>query len=186
MLALDLLFLAAAFGARTVLQWRRTGDTGWRLGRPHSPAELAARLLLVIGGALLGVSLRSEPTPGTLGALGVTIAVAAIGLVVVAQLQMGSSWRIGVDLDERTELVRSGLYGSIRNPIYTGMVLFAIGQAIVLPGPSAGAAVLGLIVGVGLQVRCVEEPYLQSLHGEVYLTWAATAGRFAPFVGRLG
>jgi hypothetical protein len=34
-LVLDLAFLISAFGIRTVVQLRRTGDSGWRLGGAH-------------------------------------------------------------------------------------------------------------------------------------------------------
>jgi protein-S-isoprenylcysteine O-methyltransferase Ste14 len=36
-----------------------------------------------------------------------------------------------------------------------------------------------------LQVRAVEEPYLLSVHGDAYATYAARVGRFVPGVGRL-
>jgi len=185
MLVLDLVFLVAAFGARTFVQWRRTGDAGWRLGRPSSSSELAARALLVVGGVLLGCALFDEPATGAPAVVGVALAAGAIALVIVAQLQMGASWRIGLDPDEQTELVRSGLYRSIRNPIYTGMVLFGVGQALVLPGLWSVAGVVCLGVGVAVQVRLVEEPYLRALHREAYTSWAARAGRFVPLVGRL-
>ena len=52
---------------------------------------------------------------------------------------MGASWRIGVDPEERTDLVRHRLYRSVRNPIFTGMVLFAAGQALLVPDAMAVA-----------------------------------------------
>jgi protein-S-isoprenylcysteine O-methyltransferase Ste14 len=47
------------------------------------------------------------------------------GLLVTlpAQRAIGESWRIGVDPDERTELVTAGLFGRLRTPIFTGMLL---------------------------------------------------------------
>ena len=41
-----------------------------------------------------------------------------------------------------------------------------------------------MLVGVEVQVRSVEEPYLITAHGDHYRRWAATAGRFVPGVGR--
>jgi protein-S-isoprenylcysteine O-methyltransferase Ste14 len=37
-----------------------------------------------------------------------------------------------------------------------------------------------LIVGIELQVRCIEEPYLSRVHGTSYQTYGARAGRFCP------
>jgi protein-S-isoprenylcysteine O-methyltransferase Ste14 len=185
-LVLDLVFLGAGFGARSWLQWRRTGDAGWRLGRAHSPAEFLARLFLVGAGALLGASVAAGWDTGTSprSLAGVAIAATGVLVVVVAQLQMGASWRIGVDRGERTELVRAGLYGSVRNPIYTGMALFAIGQLMIVPNAWSAAAVVLMITGVEIQVRRVEEPFLLATHGARFQHWAAVAGRFAPGIGR--
>src|SRR5262245_2501575 len=128
-LGLDLLFLFLAFGLRTFAQWRRTGDAGWRLGRPRSSAEAAARALLFSSAALLLASaLATSPTHSPLTPIGVALALLGISVTVVAQWNMGRSWRIGVDPGERTELVRTGLYRQVRNPIYSGMALFAAGQ----------------------------------------------------------
>jgi protein-S-isoprenylcysteine O-methyltransferase Ste14 len=187
-LVLDVLFLGLAFGLRTAMQVRRTGDAGWRLGRPHSPAELAARLLLFGAAVLLLLGLLRADRgrlPGVASWGGVAMSVAAIALVTVAQLHMGASWRIGVDPSERTELVTRGVYGAVRNPIYTGMAAFAIGQALMLPTPWAVAATVAMAVGVQVQVRAVEEPYLRATHGRRFIEWARRAGRFVPGVGRL-
>jgi protein-S-isoprenylcysteine O-methyltransferase Ste14 len=183
-LVLDVVFLSVAFGYRTWRQWRRTGDAGWRLGRPRSRAEVAARTSMVGSGALLAVGLAGAvvdgPGMGAAGSIGVGVALASILLVVIAQLQMGDSWRIGVDPAERTGLVTSGVYRRVRNPIYTGMVVFAIGQALMLPSVWSVAAVLAMGVGVEIQVRAIEEPYLRQLHGDAFDAWVTSSGRFVP------
>jgi len=182
-LLLDVVFLAAAVGLRTFGQWRRTGDSGWRLGRPHSGAEAAARALMVGSAPLLLAGLFAGSHWGA-AALGLPLMLAGLSLAVAAQWNMGAAWRIGVDPTERTELVRDGLYRWIRNPIYSGMVLFAAGQALVTPNAWSLAAVAALLAGVEIQVRAVEEPYLGATHGVRFAEWSGQAGRFAPFVGR--
>jgi protein-S-isoprenylcysteine O-methyltransferase Ste14 len=191
-LVLDLVFILVAFGARTILQRHRTGDSGWRLGRPHSPGELAARVLLVGAAVLLALSVlttipgRAGTTTGTApSVLGAVAALAGIALAWIAQLQMGASWRIGIDADERTELIRGGVYRQIRNPIYLGMVVFVIGQVGLLPSAWTVAAAVALFAGAEIQVRAVEEPYLGAVHSAEFDRWAAQAGRFIPRVGRL-
>ena len=181
-LALDGLFLAAAFGLRTLIQWRRTGDAGWRLGRPHSRAEAAARALMLASAPLLVAALWRDGASHSLPGLG--LMGGGLALALAAQWNMGAAWRIGVDPSERTELVSGGLYRWVRNPIYSGMALFVAGQALVTPGPWAAAALTSLALGVEIQVRAVEEPYLAATHGPRFAEWAARAGRFAPFLGR--
>ena len=184
-LVLDLVFVTVAFGARTWVQRRRTGDSGWRLGRPHSAAEALARVLLIGSVLAIVVALVSEAEapPTVIAILSAGVAVGSIVLVAVAQLQMAESWRIGVDPDERTELVRSGLYSHVRNPIYTGMVVYTVAHVGLTPTPAAVIAALLMITGVELQVRAVEEPYLDRVHDNAFRAWTQTSGRFIPRVG---
>ena len=184
-LMLDLVFVVVAFGARTWVQRRRTGDSGWRLGRPHSAAEGLARVLLFGSAAAIMAALATVQAspPAAAAGLSVAVAIGSIVLVAVAQLQMAESWRIGVDPDERTELVRTGLYAHVRNPIYTGMAAYTIAHVGLTPSPAAAAAALLMIAGVELQVRSVEEPYLDRVHGNEFRAWTGTSGRFVPRVG---
>jgi protein-S-isoprenylcysteine O-methyltransferase Ste14 len=180
--ALDIVFVAVALAVRTVMQHTRTGDTGWRLSRPRSVPEGLARALLV--GALLSFAVAllrpADRDTSVLTVTGAIAALSAIGLVWTAQVQMGASWRIGVDPDERTALVRSGLYAHVRNPIYTGMAVFAVAHVAMAPSSWSLAGALAVLVGVQVQVRGVEEPHLTRVHADAYRAWAATSGRFVP------
>jgi protein-S-isoprenylcysteine O-methyltransferase Ste14 len=189
-LALDVVFLVVTFGVRTVVQLRTTGDSGWRLA-PHRGFGQAASGVLLFGA--LGLLVTSVvfafleydgPTSTGLAAAGIAVAIIAIVGTFVAQLQMGSSWRIGVEAGERTALVTSGLYRWVRNPIYTGMVLFGIGQALMVPSVWSVSALVALAAGVQVQVRVIEEPYLVDAHGRDFVAWRAATGRFVPNLGR--
>jgi protein-S-isoprenylcysteine O-methyltransferase Ste14 len=116
--------------------------------------------------------------------VGIVVGVAGLPLIVAAQETMGASWRIGVDPEERTELVTAGVFRLSRNPIYTGMVAMAVGVALMVPNRLSVAAVGLYVLVVELQVRGVEEPYLRGWHGSNYEGWAATSGRFLPGVGK--
>jgi protein-S-isoprenylcysteine O-methyltransferase Ste14 len=108
---------------------------------------------------------------------------AAGGVVVVtlaAQQAMSSSWRIGVDESERTDLVRSGVFAQVRNPVFTAMIAVSLGVALMVPTLAAVAALACLVVAVQIQVRVIEEPYLQRVHGPAYTAYRARSGRFLP------
>ncbi|HMJ77610.1 MAG TPA: isoprenylcysteine carboxylmethyltransferase family protein [Iamia sp.] len=189
-LALLVLFGAVGFGWRTVVQLRRHGDTGWRFTRTGidrivAPALAVAFVLLGVGPVVALVG-EAPTTGGPVGAVvGAVLALGAGVLTVVAQVQMGASWRIGVEHGERTELVTGGLFGLVRNPIFTGMVVFAVGLALLLPNlPTLLGAALALAT-IEVQVRLVEEPNLVTVHGEAYRRWAGATGRFLPGLGRL-
>jgi protein-S-isoprenylcysteine O-methyltransferase Ste14 len=123
------------------------------------------------------------PAPSWLGWTGGALVATGVPIVVVAQVQMGASWRIGIDR-RPTALVDRGLFGLVRNPIYAAMVLAAIGAALVAPTAGTLSAAFGLAAIVSLQTR-LEERHLARLHGAAYARYAAKVGRFVPFVGRI-
>jgi protein-S-isoprenylcysteine O-methyltransferase Ste14 len=63
------------------------------------------------------------------------------------------------------------------------MVLATAGFALLLANAWAFGAFAALLVGLELQVRYVEEPYLLGIHGDAYVRYTAHAGRFVPGVG---
>jgi len=98
---------------------------------------------------------------------------------------MGASWRVGVDVRERTELVTGGLFRFVRNPIFSAMLVALVGLALLVPNAVSLLALVSSFAGLEIQVRRVEEPHLLRVHGERYRAWAARTGRFAPGLGRL-
>jgi protein-S-isoprenylcysteine O-methyltransferase Ste14 len=104
-------------------------------------------------------------------------------LTVLAQLQMGASWRIGID-DRPTELVTEGVFAYVRNPIFGGLLLFLAGYACVTPAWWSTGLWLFTAVSIRVQVA-FEEKHLLRLHQEAYRGYAARAGRFVPLVGRM-
>ena len=192
---LEILFVVLAVGVRSWVQWRRTGSTGLVLPRRDAPVvERAAAALFVLAIALLIVAPIADANgtgrwdvfdTGAAGVVGAVLAMAGIIVCVVAQFEMGDSWRIGVDDSSKTELVTSGIFGWVRNPIFSAMVLASAGFALLLANVWAMGAFVALVVGLELQVRYVEEPYLRRLHGDAYAHYAARSGRFLPGVGTM-
>jgi protein-S-isoprenylcysteine O-methyltransferase Ste14 len=186
--------LFLTFGVRIAVQVIRTGSTGVRgFAADARPLERFAGVLFVTGlfsGALaptLALLDALEPIAaldGAVGnAIGVVLAVAGILLTFGAQLAMGDAWRIGVDPEERTELVTDGPFRLVRNPIYSAMIPTVFGLVLMVPNIVALAAFTALAIALELQVRLVEEPHLQRIHGVEYAEYAARVGRFVPGVG---
>ena len=188
--------LLLTFGVRIALQVRRTGSTGVHgLDPSAGPVEKLAGTLfatsLVMAAlapllALLGVLEPIAALDSPLGnALGIVLGLVGILLIFGAQLAMGDAWRIGVDAEERTELVTDGPFNLVRNPIYSAMIPTVFGLALMVPNALAIAAIIGLVIALELQVRRVEEPYLLRTHGDAYAGYAARVGRFVPGLGLL-
>jgi protein-S-isoprenylcysteine O-methyltransferase Ste14 len=194
-LALYAVYLGVGFGLRTWVQWRRTGDTGWRgiSGRFGSTEWWAGVLFtaaLVAGvlgpvTALLSLDPVAALDSSPVQLVGAALALAGIAATFATQLAMGTSWRIGVDETETTDLVTSGPFALVRNPIFTAMATTGLGLALTVPNLVALLGLVLLLVALQLQVRVVEEPHLLRTHGTTYASYAASVGRFIPGLGHL-
>jgi protein-S-isoprenylcysteine O-methyltransferase Ste14 len=193
-LVLYVVWFILAFGVRTIVSLRRTGDHGWRglSGQPFT-LEWTAGVLFTLA-LLVGVAAPIAQLAGldplldssAVAWAGVSLASVGVLLTLAAQLSMGDSWRIGVDETERTELVTVGAFKIARNPIFTAMVITATGLTLVVPNVLAVVGLAALVVALELQVRGVEEPHLLATHGASYRDYGSRVGRFVPGLGRLG
>ncbi|MFC3998224.1 methyltransferase family protein [Nocardiopsis sediminis] len=192
-------WLALAFARQTWRQYRRTGDTGLRISPRPGSAQWWAKLLFIaallsctagpvadIAGATTGPVAVPTLTPHPVVAgIGLALIAASIVATPIAQIAMGSSWRVGVDPDERTRLVTRGPFRMVRNPIFTLVTALPLGAVLAVPNAVSAAGLLLLVAAVQIQVRAVEEPYLLRTHGQAYRDYAAKVGRFLPCIGRL-
>ncbi len=198
-LVLLTVWFVLTLGVRIGLQLRRTGDSGVRLdlGRPFTTEWWAGigvvvSLVVLVAAVALELAELDGPLIDPLAALtsaavqwtGLVVTVVGIVVTFVAQLAMGASWRIGVDAAETTDLVASGPFRWVRNPIFTAMGITVIGLVLLVPSVLAVVSVGLLVVALELQVRRVEEPYLRATHGESYRRYTSQVGRFVPGVGR--
>jgi protein-S-isoprenylcysteine O-methyltransferase Ste14 len=175
----------------------------WRRARVfpvvfHREAETAQRILGLLMGLLLAALaawsfLCAVLEPERLGIWRLGVELHAIGwflflgglvITLVAQLQMGASWRVGID-DRPTPLVTRGLFALSRNPIFSGMFLSLAGVVMIAPALWALTGYAVALILISLQVR-LEERHLARGHGDSYAAYAARVGRFVPWLGRLG
>jgi protein-S-isoprenylcysteine O-methyltransferase Ste14 len=194
-LVLCLAWLLVGAGLRVLVQLHRTGDSGLRLGAgPRFSPDWWARILFVTSLlAVLAAPVLAVAGPGgplaaldrpAAHALGIVLAVAGLAGTFATQLAMGASWRMGVDRDERTDLVTTGPFAVVRNPIYAAMVVTVAGLALMVPSPVALTGAALVLATFEVQVRLVEEPHLRAVHGAPYDAYTARVGRFVPGSGR--
>src|SRR5437867_12640422 len=114
---IGVLMLPAVVVWRIQLQRRRYGGSSvffLRSPRWQENLQDAAALLLVIllfGQAAMG----PPPPPAIIQAAGAVLLFGGIVLLVAALLDLGASWRIGIDEGSRPGLVTTGLYRTCRN-----------------------------------------------------------------------
>jgi protein-S-isoprenylcysteine O-methyltransferase Ste14 len=167
--------------------YRLSWHQRWWLSERLAGVGFVVALMVAVSAPILQETKVIEPVR-MLSALwiqvaGIVVATGGIAATVYAQLEMGDSWRIGVDEQETTTLVHTGVFGRVRNPIYTAMFTFGLGIALVTPNLVACAGFILLVATIELEVRRVEEPYLSRTHGDAYRAYTASVGRFIPGVG---
>jgi protein-S-isoprenylcysteine O-methyltransferase Ste14 len=114
----------------------------------------------------------------------VAIAIVALVATFICWKRMGKSWRMGIDPNDRTQLISSGPYAYVRHPIYGLSTILMLMTMVILPNP------LMLIAGV-IHIFLLqweawrEEVYLTTVHGEEYVQYMQQTGRFFPRWNRI-
>lgn len=189
------LYLVAFFGIALVWRsyrvWRATGINPYRLPRGEDAYSYVGglfRLSLIGIAAIVAVFVASAEAYELLSPIawlandavalaGFALLLGALVWVVVAQVQMGASFRIGVDTTHATALVRRGLFGVTRNPIFLGMLAMLLGFFLSLP--SAASLAIGVLGSVSIQIQVrLEEEHLTRLHGDAYRAYQRAVRRW--------
>jgi protein-S-isoprenylcysteine O-methyltransferase Ste14 len=189
------LYLVAYFGAaffwRSFMVWKRTGVNPIVFKGSDNAHDFIGQVFKLLFALVVAVVLAYAFWPelylylGPVGWLdhkslkwaGVALLLGSLVWTVLAQAQMGESWRIGIDQQHKTTLIRSGVFGLSRNPIFLGMMLTLLGLFLVIPN---AATLLTFVLGVVLiqiQVR-LEEEFLARTHGEEYTKYRRQVRRW--------
>jgi protein-S-isoprenylcysteine O-methyltransferase Ste14 len=95
---------------------------------------------------------------------------------------LGSQLRIDAALGAEHQLVQSGPYALVRNPIYTSMLaVFCAMAVIVTPLWLFLVALLLFIIGTEIRVR-TEEKLLESRFGEEFANYRRRVPAYIPFL----
>jgi len=109
--------------------------------------------------------------------IGWVLLILSLILVWNAQSNMRESWRIGIDEENKTELVTSGFFAISRNPIFLGIMIANIGLFLVLPNAFTLLIISLSTVSVNTQIR-LEEEFLEKAFGEKYREYKSNVRRW--------
>jgi protein-S-isoprenylcysteine O-methyltransferase Ste14 len=108
---------------------------------------------------------------------GIALEVLGAAVIVLAQREMGLSWRIGIPSRDRPTLVTTGPFRVSRNPVFLGVLLALIGSALAIPHALSVAVLATSYVALSVQIR-LEEAYLEGWLGDDYATYMQRTARW--------
>jgi len=113
--------------------------------------------------------------------LGVALAFAGVGFAVWARHHIGRYWSARVSIVTEHKLIRTGPYGRIRHPIYTGILVGLAGTALVVGEYRALVGVGIALFGFATKAR-KEEAYLAARFGREFAEHRRRTGFLLPKV----
>ncbi len=161
---------------------------GWFAGYGYRILLLIGALFILdfrlLAGAGVPVKMLAIPVIPhfpVFNALAVIFAVAGLMIAIAARRTLAGNWSGAVAIKVGHELVTSGLYRYVRNPIYSGILTLVFGTA--LSFGTLGACIGFLIIGITIWLKVRgEEVILMKHFSEEYLSYKKRTRSLIPFV----
>lgn len=109
--------------------------------------------------------------------IGIVVMLIGCSIGNIAQFQMGNSWRIGIDEEEKTELITNNLFQYSRNPIYLGLLISFLGFFLIAPNALSLCCLVLSYPSVEIKIR-LEEEYLMNKHGNLFREYMEKVNRW--------
>jgi protein-S-isoprenylcysteine O-methyltransferase Ste14 len=142
---------------------------------------LAAALLAFRGQPLQWLNVRFLPQTMVAHWLGLLMVVVGLAFAVWARVHLGRNWSGTVTVKEGHELIRTGPYGLVRHPIYTGLLLAILGTAIAFGEWRGLLALVFLTVAFLFKLRR-EERFMSENFPNDYPRYRAEVPALIPFI----
>jgi protein-S-isoprenylcysteine O-methyltransferase Ste14 len=174
-IVLRTLSLLAFAGPMLFFVSRRHGEPKTRASREDGSRASVVANLSAFGlffASLVMFSASSEASMALPLALsGCLLALAGAALALRARAELGPAWSLVPKADQGTGLVTTGPYRLVRHPIYAGLILLSLGQALAFSSWLACLIVLAGIVPTFAWRARAEEKLLSRTFGERYAVY---------------
>ena len=174
-IVLRVLSLVAFAGPMLLLGMHRRGKPAAPAHRIQSDRAPLVTNLAAFGLFLVSLSVfsgNSESSRALLLALsGSLLALAGANLVLRSRTELGPAWSFLPEADRDADLVTTGPYRLVRHPIYLGLTLLAMGQALAFGSWPALLVVPSAIVPSFVWRARAEEVLLGRIFGERYAAY---------------
>jgi protein-S-isoprenylcysteine O-methyltransferase Ste14 len=122
------------------------------------------------------------PAALALALCGCLLAVAGAALVLRSRTELGAAWSLAPMADQATGLVTTGPYRLVRHPIYLGLALLALGEAVAFGSwPALVIALTGIVPTFAWRAR-TEERLLAGAFGERYARYRTQTRMMIPYL----
>jgi len=186
-------FVVCVIGGKALYSWRATGVFPIVIGRGKGAwriLELLSFLALTLWVAevlLRGFRSRFDIFPDAVNlpllqteqSRLIGAAIVTLGLLpfVLAFINFGTSWRIGIDRKTPGALVTGGIFSLTRNPIYVGFIMIFFG--IFLINGTWFFLIFALLAVVAIHFQILrEEEFLQKQYGQSYVEYCRRVARY--------
>ncbi|OIB59218.1 methyltransferase family protein [Natrialba sp. SSL1] len=141
------------------------------------PGTVAGLIPWLLGRTDLEYDVLESPAVQRLGQLSL---LSGVLLYLHTAFQFADSDGTPSPSDEPDELVTDGVYAYSRNPMYIGVVLVVVGQAVRYRSALVGWWAVGCLLGFHRRVVSYEEPHLAAEHGETFDAYTDRVPRWLP------
>jgi protein-S-isoprenylcysteine O-methyltransferase Ste14 len=115
------------------------------------------------------------------GFIGLSISIIGAIIACISRFKLGKNWSLSVQRKESHQLIQNGIYKIIRHPIYTGLLLLFIGNAIIVGDNRAIIAVLIVFVSLWIKLK-KEEKLLTETFGTKYTEYKKHTKALVPYI----
>ena len=173
-------FFHSLLAAENVKAWahRNLGLQRW-----YRAVYVIITLLLLTWVVASFLSIEAHPLimfPIGLRILGILLLVIGILLQLLSVMRFGFLGFIGIVPERSGELVRSGLHGKVRHPIYSGFIIMAFGWLLLAPTLPVIVTVLVSFLYLPAGIH-LEEKKLIARFGDAYRRYRSEVPAIVPF-----
>jgi protein-S-isoprenylcysteine O-methyltransferase Ste14 len=174
--------IRAPYGRRS----SRTKDIQSKRGK----ADIALLSGMWLGSVVLPIlwiatpllSFADYPLHASQYAVGVALFSLGLWLFYRSHADLSTNWSVSLDIREDHQLITSGVYRHLRHPMYSAILLQAVGQALIAPNWIVGTVYLcAFLLMCALRLGLEEQMMLQQF-GERYEIYRRDSHRLIPFL----
>ena len=185
------IFLVALFIMPSYLTYKRTGINPFKFSKEETAINFVGKAYKIISAiAFITVTFNAfipslmpflTPIESLKSYYFVWIGFGLLHLsflvIFIAQRNMANEWRIGIDNENKVNLITKGLFGISRNPIFLGVLIVFAGMFLIIPNAVTLVILISGFIVIQVQVRLEEEFLIKQL-GDEYIVYMVNVKRW--------